>query len=91
VTQLSRDALCTPDTFSIDRFDCLLLTRSSHVPAEAAKVLETFVKAGGGLVLLGGDSFTDPVALVDNEWLTQDAMRNRLKQTTIAQRSPTRS
>ena len=80
-TRLDPASLSNTDVLSPAHLDCVVLLRSSKIPAAAAKPLSAFARAGGDLVLLGGDTFTNPVIHLDGEWLTQGGLAQRLDAT----------
>ena len=52
-TRLDPASLSNTDVLSPAHLDCVVLLRSSKIPAAAAKPLSAFARAGGDLVLLG--------------------------------------
>ena len=51
------------------RFDTLILPYGSAFPLDAWEVIRAFVKRGGGLVVLGGAPFHQPVRQVEGEYV----------------------
>lgn len=55
-----------------ERADWLLLPDATHVPASAREPIETFVRAGGSLALIGPAPLSRPSIQIDGRWLVRE-------------------
>jgi len=69
---ISGPDLASPSVFSAAAFGGLILTYSPVYPAEARGNLQSFLRSGGDLVLMGGQAFATPVWQSGGVWRTRD-------------------
>jgi len=69
--------LCQPDFLSTERYGWLVHPCSRFFPVAAGGNVRSFLEAGGGLVLLGGQSFETSLWRVGDRWLDKEAMEAR--------------
>ncbi|MEN6641578.1 MAG: hypothetical protein ABFE08_03935 [Armatimonadia bacterium] len=68
VVTISTADLLDPATLSADGMACLVIPYAAY-PAAGREALDRFLKAGGDLMLLGGDAFAQPLYRVGDRWL----------------------
>jgi hypothetical protein len=65
---LNASQLADASVLARNRYDALILSHSPSFPGWASRNVETFLQAGGHLVLLGGFAYSRPVARVRGAW-----------------------
>lgn len=68
VTLLTGAELAAPASFSVLRFDYVVLLGTRFFPSPAHDNFLRFLRSGGHAVVLGGDVFAEPVALLNGRW-----------------------
>ncbi|MBN2211755.1 MAG: hypothetical protein JW709_10215 [Sedimentisphaerales bacterium] len=71
----------TADGSQLGQFNCLLIPNSPSFPQVAFADLKRFIENGNDLILLGGQSFSHPLWLFQDQWLTRDQLRRQMQLT----------
>ncbi len=75
VTLLRAGDLKAEGVLTREHFDALILPYGPLYPASAGAAIQAYLKAGGGLVNLGGYAFDRPLAYAGTRWEDADAGR----------------
>lgn len=78
VTAINCDHLVSPSALSVRNFDVIVFTNSPYFPVEAKDSLLRFLRNSGGVVLLGGHPFSNPLWKFEGKWLSKTQIENTI-------------
>ncbi len=79
VRMVNADALCDAKTFSKAHIDLLIMPAGKAYPVAAMDNIRGFLRAGGGLIVLGGPPFSCPFWKRGGEWVDWDGYVRKAK------------
>ena len=72
------EVLTNQARLTVERYELLALPGARFLPAASVASIESYLKAGGGLVALGAPAWESPLYQVQGQWISREAYEKRL-------------